>query len=503
VQLNTTPVSLVNPDLSAENPASLVRDFHADGDAALLKIDGGVNVNNSPGVDHVTPGSVVYGFEEFTDVRSPGYVFSGGTNVGTGFGAYSQSIDATQLAEGRHYITVRAFRHRNAATGGDGGPAVFTDFKKTIYVDRLRPEAEVVSFEPFASNPGATQNRDLIVRSVDGTANNVHVFVDLPVNVTEAQILQMAQSGQGGAGYYDRDSFIRGFFNVITGNHVATIVTFEPTGNHNIQRLPGLFTQTSLGAGFGDMNGNGVLQSSEIMSLSPLAFNHLLYSQGNSFNAAADVDGDGVITNLDLFELGEELVAGGASAAVMSTYDQLLISRGDLNGDNLTNAADVQSLYSSFGAYSWLKDLNVDGMVTQADVDTFVIKILRTSYADFDVNRVVDGADFLTWQQNLSVGSRLDQGDATGDGAVDADDLAVWKNAFGTTAPVTATPGAATVPESSGLAVACMAALAYIKRSSIFHRLKAAGSADGRHSICLSVALRSTGQAGDFMVNQR
>ena len=36
-------------------------------------------------------------------------------------------------------------------TGGDGGPAVFTDFKRTIYVDRLPPEAAVVSFDPYAS----------------------------------------------------------------------------------------------------------------------------------------------------------------------------------------------------------------------------------------------------------------------------------------------------------------------------------------------------------------
>jgi glycosidase len=465
VRLLTNPVSLVNPDGPSENPASLIRDVHADGDTALIKIDGGVDVNSSPGVDHTTPGSVVYGFEEFTGVRSPGYVSSGGVNVGSGFGEYTQTIDATQLAEGRHYVTVRAFRHRDAATGGDGGPAVFTDFTKTIYVDRLKPEAAVVSFEPFASNPAATQNRDLVVRSTDGTADNMHFFLDLPANRTDSQILQMVNSGQGDAGYYDRDSFIHGFFNLTTGNHVATVVTFEPTGNYNIERFPRLFTQTSLGAGFGDLNGNGVLQATEIMGGGVQAFDQVLYSQGNSFNAAADVDGDGIITNLDLFGLGDELIAAGASTAVMTAYDQLLVKRGDVNGDNATNASDVQSLYDSFGNYSWLKDLNVDGAVSQADVDTFVAEILRTSYADFNADRVVDGADFLAWQQNVALGARQYQGDATRDGAVDADDLAVWSNDFAATAPATASIAA--VPEPSGLALAFVAALACINQSLI------------------------------------
>ena len=43
-------------------------------------------------------------------------------------------IDATRLSEGIHFITVRAYRHQPA-----GSPAVFSDFKKVIYIDRLPP----------------------------------------------------------------------------------------------------------------------------------------------------------------------------------------------------------------------------------------------------------------------------------------------------------------------------------------------------------------------------
>ena len=454
VQLNTTPVTLRNP-VGEANP---VRDVHADGDSALLMIDGGVNLNNQPGVDHTTPGSVVYGFEEFTDVRSPGYVDDGaGVNVGTGVGLYSQTVNAAALSEGRHYLTVRAFRHRDAATGGDGGPAVFTDFTRTIYIDRLAPEAEFVSFAPFASNPGTLQNRDLVVRSADGTADNMHFFLDLPANATNAQIMQMVQSGQGDAANYDRDSFIAGFFGVRTGNHVATVVTFEPTGRANIQRFVGLFTETGVGIGFGDMNGDGVYSSPDLLGASNGSFEQVLSSQNGLFSAAADVNGDGRVTNVDLFELGDQLVAEGAGIATLNAYDQLLVKRGDANQDGLTNSADVSALYATFSQSDWQADLNADGVVSLADVATLVTDLVRTDYGDFNLDRRVDGADFLTWQRHAGLaGARFDQGDADLNGVIDGADLAILRNAFGVIAPFESAIGSIAVPEPQAFAFAIL-----------------------------------------------
>jgi alpha-amylase len=468
VQLNTTPVTLPAP-AGESNP---VRDVHADGDSAMIRIDGGRNVNGVVGIDDVVPGSIGYGFEHFNTVSSPGYVWDAGTstNVGTGSGTYAQLIDATLLPEGRHYVTVRAFRHRNSATGGDGGPGVFTDFKRTIYVDRLPPEAAIVSFEPFASSPGTLTNRDLIVQSADGTADNMHFFLDLPAEMSNAQILQMVQNGQGDAAHYDRDKFIGGYFGVQTGNHVATVVTIEPTGRTNVQRFPGLFTNTGLGAGFGDMNGNGVYQTNEIMGAGALAFSQLLYSQDASFHAAADVDGDGRITNLDLFELGGHLTAGGASAAVMNSYDQLLVKRGDVNADGSTNGADAAALYANFGPANWLMDLNVDGVIDLADVTTLVDDLVRTSRADFNLDRRVDGGDFLIWQRGLGAAlGRFHTGDATFNGVVDLTDLAEWQADYGMVAPVAA---AAAVPEpAAGLLLVVAAATAVARRRAISRQM--------------------------------
>jgi MYXO-CTERM domain-containing protein len=87
--------------------------------------------------------------------------------------------------------------------------------------------------------------------------------------------------------------------------------------------------------------------------------------------------------------------------------------------------------------------------------------ITPTEDADFDADGDVDGADFLTWQRGVGTasGGTLAQGDANGDGAINATDLGIWKSQFG--------PGAvAAVPEptSAALAAIVVAAGAFIRR---------------------------------------
>jgi alpha-amylase len=433
VQLNTTPVSLKDPDHAGQ----FVRDVHADGDTAMIKIDDGLNINGVPGIDNTTVGSTGYGFENFTTTRTPGYIWGGSSNIGSGSGTYAQTIDTTQLSEGRHYITVRAFRHRGASTGGDGGPSVFTDFKETIYVDRLPPVSAVVSFDPYASDPTNPNNRDLIVRSVDQTANNMHFLLDLPANLTNSQILAMVGAGTQ-AGYYDRDQYVKGY-GVNYGNHVATVVTYEPTGNYNIQRFPGLFTATnSHGAGFGDMNFSNSYVTGDIRTNTG-SVEDVLYSQNAKYSSAFDVNGDGLCDNRDLFLLGDTLVAapttsfgGGAKQSVLNSYTDLLLKRADVNSSGTSDAADMSALYSSFGTTTWTMDLNVDGVVDISDVQTMVTKLFRTVPGDFNLDGQVDGADYVVLRKNLGhTGATFLQGDATFDGVIGADDLQLWRANFG------------------------------------------------------------------------
>jgi len=402
------------------------RDRHADGDQALLRIDGGIDVNDAPGVDNVQPGSVQYGFEAFEDVHSPGFFQPDGK------GFFQQEIDAAALAEGTHFLTVRGFRHRNPQTftdgdpltAGDGGPAVFTDFREAFYVDRLPPESEIVSFAPFANEPDEPENRDLIARSTDGTADNMHMFLNLPAALTENQIYQLAQGGQGNAGPYDRDQWIFGFFGVPTGNHAATVVTFEPTGSFNIQRFSGLAAETAIGAGLGDLDFSGAFEATDVGGLGNGSFEDVLYSQNAQFNPAADINSDGLIDNRDLFQLDTVLTVAGAGGATILELDAVLLRRGNVDQIAGTNAADIDTLYAHAGSSDWLFDLDVDGTTDDADVETLVKLILRTEFGDLDLDGFVDAIDRDRLVANLGQpGLGWGGGDLDGSGIVDQDDL--------------------------------------------------------------------------------
>ena len=270
-----------------------LRDIHADGDNALIKIDGGRDVNGNGHVDFVTPDSVAYGFEQFTTKRSP-LIGAGGIGAPRGDGEFIQKVNAAGLEEGYHYITARAFRHRT-----DGGPAVFTDWKQVIYVDRLKPDSTVDSMRPWdRQHP---EDQDLFVRSVDQTANSVHVFMDLPASFTDAQILAMVNGGNK-AGQIDRDLFKYGFFDLANGNHVATIVSYEITGNVNVQRRPGLFSFNPDGTGLGDVTTDGFYEGDDVDG-----FFTLVTGNNAAFSPAADFNGDGLMSALDWLAFGGEL----------------------------------------------------------------------------------------------------------------------------------------------------------------------------------------------------
>jgi hypothetical protein len=74
--------------------------------------------------------------------------------------------------------------------------------------------------------------------------------------------------------------------------------------------------------------------------------------------------------------------------------------------------------------------------------------------ADFDRDGDVDGADLLTWQRGLGVGTTNVAGDADYNGAVNAADLAVWTEQFGQQLGA----GIADVPEPATAALVTLGA---------------------------------------------
>jgi hypothetical protein len=336
----------VELDTNRVNLLGSYRDHDADGDNAIFKIDDGVDMTGS-GFVSTTPGSVSYGFQQFVDVRSPGYSSSDNN------GRYVQTIDASRLSDGMHYITVRAFRHRNS-----GEPPIFTDFREAIYVDRHTTTAQILSLTPIV--PGVNENQRLTLQT-DLRANSVHVFWDLPAALTDAQILSMINNGNQ-ARQTDRTLYTYDVRGLTNGNHVATVVTLEISGNYNIQRFAGLYTSTIFGAGLGDLNFDGRIDATDVN-----LFTQILNSSNSQFNPAADFNGDGRIDNSDLL-LYYPVLQNVGDPNALTAYNQILgppLAGFTMNpGDTLTLTANQPA--NTYPPLSFTWDLNSQGLFDQS-----------------------------------------------------------------------------------------------------------------------------------------
>ncbi len=419
LKLKTNEVRLLGLDA--------LRDIYADGDFAAFKIDGGVDANGSNYVDYTAPGSTTYGFENFITKNSPligrNGSFQSDINAPRGDGEYLQDLDLTKLSEGYHYIEARAFRHRT-----DGGPAVFSRWTESIYVDRLKPVSSVGEFKPFGNAAG---DNDIWVKSDDQTATGVHVFMNLPANLTEAEIIARVNNGEGNTSQIDRDIFKTGFFGIPNGNNVFTIVTFEITGNRNIQRITGVRPGNTRGYGLGDLNHDGQIDQGDIGGTAH-GFDAVLYTRNSTFNPAADLNADGLVDNRDLFAL--ETQVSGAATAVKNEARQVVLRRGNINREFGTDQWDIDTLYNRGGKTgdNWFEDLNTDGQVTQADVDSLVRQVLQSEFGDFNLDLKIDLADLQILANNWQQANRgYASADGTGDAFVGQADLDLLKLYWG------------------------------------------------------------------------
>jgi glycosidase len=220
VRVLTRPVRLLG--------SNDLRDVDGDGDDALVRFDGGLDVNGNGAVDFRTPGAVEYGFERFGTKTDP-LIRNHNPQGPRGTGEFKQTVDARKLSEGIHFITVRAFRHQAA-----GSPAIFKDFRRVIYVDRKPPEVALDGLRPV--QPGS-KDADITIRSLDATADAVHALAGLPATATDAAILASARAGKGRLNQIDRTLFTGRLNGLVHGDNAIAIVTFEPDGTASVKRL--------------------------------------------------------------------------------------------------------------------------------------------------------------------------------------------------------------------------------------------------------------------------
>lgn len=143
---------------------------------------------------------------------------------------------------------------------------------------------------------------------------------------------------------------------------------------------------------------------------------------------------------------------------------------GDVNGDGVIDSDDIDALYdriSTGGAYDESYDIDADGDVDTGDVESLVGDVLRTAFADANLDGSVDEADLALFANNwkLNPGQGMygwADGDFTGDGDVNEADLAYladrWRYSAGSSA-------ASAVPEPASLALLISAGGMMIRRS--------------------------------------
>ena len=140
--------------------------------------------------------------------------------------------------------------------------------------------------------------------------------------------------------------------------------------------------------------------------------------------------------------------------------------RGDTDRDGDVDAADIDTLYDNLGVVGTRFDVALNfGAASQVDVDALVQgdtgmgseDLLNTEYGDADLDRDIDGADFLAVQQGFGADAGWALGDFDGNNVVDGSDRATWNNSYGFAGATSSALQAIPEPTSLGLGILGMA----------------------------------------------
>ncbi|MHA7812559.1 MAG: GC-type dockerin domain-anchored protein [Phycisphaerales bacterium] len=265
----TTVISGDSFEIRLQTTAGDPEDPNTDDNALFAFNQRNQDYNGNGVTDIPTTSSVIGGFEEFTTLKSPLY------NSGNSFGLYRQEIDATQMEEGYHYLTVIAFRHRDAGT-----TPIFREVRKVLYIDREPPAVELEQAGMTTDDP----RPQFSITALDRTTSEVYAFLNLDAG---ADPLSMLNSGSQ-ALPFDRYTYNKTFnFDLSPGANTITVVALEDSGNANV------FTETvTLGVDCpADLTGDGVLNFFDVSAFLSLY---------NAQDPAADFTGDGQFNFFDV-----------------------------------------------------------------------------------------------------------------------------------------------------------------------------------------------------------
>ena len=107
------------------------------------------------------------------------------------------------------------------------------------------------------------------------------------------------------------------------------------------------------------------------------------------------------------------------------------VPEGDFNGDGALDCADIDLLTSTIadGINDPALDVTGEGVLNYSDVVEWVENLKGTLIGDANLDFVVDGQDFLVWNNNkFSSGTAWCSGDFNADGNTDGSDFIFWNN---------------------------------------------------------------------------
>jgi len=162
-------------------------------------------------------------------------------------------------------------------------------------------------------------------------------------------------------------------------------------------------------------------------------FTSLLLNPENILGGSQNNVGPETIT-IDLVAAASAAVSDGRTVRVARTPDLDLSGSGggDPDGANLLSLGEVEIFAVDQRGVPFVRVFD-DPAAAGSGIDIGAVEVQPiVDSADFDTDGDVDGADFLAWQRGFGTpNADKPDGDANNDVVVDAVDLGIWENHFG------------------------------------------------------------------------